>query len=284
MITYIKSVVITTISPLGGIGVSVKNVQRLTDKEMGELGKLATQYQAADKLTWIAALEKAQSELFSVEKRYTKGSLYSFSTKIRENIPKENEITVSSTIEAAVETQPVVQPEAVIQPEAEKVEYKIPEIKHVPAFANFSFGTKITELASVLAKQFEDTLTTELEQALVSAMTSVERSFEEKMASARKIAGVTKKQLPRVMVIGVMGEVAYETNSEYGDMLDLRFYKIEENVGLIRAQAKNCDYVILITKHISHNHQDCVREHPGLIYCNGGVTQMKEILLNLACK
>jgi len=104
------------------------------------------------------------------------------------------------------------------------------------------------------------------------------------MMSARKLAGVGKAQLPRVMVVGIMGEVAYEVNSEYGEMLDLRFYKTEDNFSLVRSQSKNCDYVVLMTKFINHGHQDCVRDHEGLIFCNGGVTQMKEILLTLACK
>ena len=124
----------------------------------------------------------------------------------------------------------------------------------------------------------------ELETALNAALGNVERSFAKKLEDARKIAGIARKQLPRVMVIGVMGEVAFQTESEYGEMLDLRFYKQEENLSLIRAQVKHCDYVVLIVGHINHGHQDCVRNHPGLIFCNGGVTQMKEILLNLACK
>lgn len=254
----------------------MKNTHRLNNEEMGKLGQLATQYQTQQKLSWIDALDKAQSELFTEEKRYTKSSLYSFSNRIRENIPKGNEIIVSAVIEAKPTPQPVK--------EAPKVEIKEPEQKPSPVSASFSFGTKITELASILAKQFEDMLTAELDKALTTALSSVERSFEEKMMSARKLAGVGKAQLPRVMVVGIMGEVAYEVNSEYGEMLDLRFYKTEDNFSLVRSQSKNCDYVVLMTKFINHGHQDCVRDHEGLIFCNGGVTQMKEILLTLACK
>lgn len=250
----------------------MKNTARLDKQEMSRMAALASQLSNQKNIGWVPALELAQCELFPQSKWYTKSSLYQMSNKFREAIPKDNEIVVQQTV-----TKPVEQPVAVeTQPVAVQ--------EASPGLERFTFGNKISELVSCLAKQFEDQLSAELETALNAALGNVERSFAKKLDDARKIAGITRKQLPRVMVIGVMGEVAFQTESEYGEMLDLRFYKQEENLSLIRAQVKHCDYVVLIVGHINHGHQDCVRNHPGLIFCNGGVTQMKEILLNLACK
>lgn len=250
-------------------------VGRMNEQELNNLATNAAKIQSSKCISWMDALQETQVALFPEEKRYSKGSLYTLSKKLRERIGK-GEIVVNPVVTKPpiqVASEPVIeQPSAETKPLAS------------PGLERFTFGNKITELVSDLARQFEEQLTTELESALNVALGNVERSFAKKLEDARKVTGQKRQQLPRVMVIGVMGEVAFQTESEYGEMLDLRFYKQEENLSLIRSQAKHCDYVVLIVGHINHGHQDCVREHPGLIFCNGGVTQMKEILLTLACK
>ena len=277
---------------------------KLNEAELDQWVKAAALHQETNKgATWVESLIKSQESLFPPEQRYSRKTIYNVSTDLNKRMvllsgkilvnplfegkhPGFNEPGKSSTVSGFTPTQdqkPAGFSPLKSIPGPDPVKPK-PQFPQIPSVNKFTFGDKITELASCLAKQFETQLTTELETALSAALGNVERSFSKKLEEARKITGSVKKHLPRVAVIGVMGDVAFQTESEYGEMLDLRFYKQEESLSLVRAQAKHCDYVILITGHINHGHQDCVREHPGLIFCSGGVTQMKEILLTLACK
>lgn len=277
---------------------------RMNEEDLDRLVHNAAILQNANKnATWVGCLMQVQSDLFPKEKHYSKGTFYNISEDLKKRAsmgkivvnplffgekPKE---TVEATVKTTVDKLPPIGSGFQITQNHKGPDVAPPIMpaytkpKKIPGILDrFTFSDKISEMASCLAKQFEDQLTGELEAALSTALGNVERSFAKKLEDARKITGQKRQQLPRVMVIGVMGEVAFQTESEYGEMLDLRFYKQEENLSLIRSQAKHCDYVVLIVGHINHGHQDCVREHPGLIFCNGGVTQMKEILLTLACK
>ena len=298
----------------------MSNTARLNESEKLTLAKHAYEICGKETIDWISALDAAQTKLFPIEKRYAKGTLKCNSHVFVSLLKKENiefnpiihngKVCEAQLNSAQIRLQPNPMfstnlnqmksgshsplwsmPQFVSPPPMIPVNTDMANMnrfgygpKSSPGLNNFTFGNKIVELASCLAKQFETQLTAELDTALNKALGNVERSFSKKLEDARKIAGQVKQQLPKVMVIGVMGDVAFQTESEYGEMLDLRFYKQEENMNLIRSQAKHCDYVVLIVGHINHGHQDCVRNHPGLIFCNGGVTQMKEILLTLACK
>lgn len=42
------------------------------------------------------------------------------------------------------------------------------------------------------------------------------------------------------------------------------------------------DSVILMTRFVSHNQQKAVREHPGLVYVNGGLSSLREALKTIS--
>jgi len=289
-----------------------KHVSRtalMNEQELINLATKAATIQDLKNTNWIESLMEAQELLFPEKKRYAQSRISKLAIKLKSKVDERkvmadltiiraspNSVAAMALLEPvitvpAISKPLVLEPTVVPSPKLDSIPDVVvdePTNKVVlqvsPGLSNLTFESKVAELVSILAEQFGTQLTTELNAALNTALESAERSFSKKLEDARKITKNIKKQLPRVMVIGVMGEVAFQTDSEYGEMLDLRFYKQEESLNLIRAQAKHCDYVILIVGHINHGHQTAVRDHPGLIHCNGGVTKMKEILLTLACK
>ena len=147
-----------------------------------------------------------------------------------------------------------------------------------------SLLNSITSLAGVIAQRFEEELLAQLHVASEHAMASVDDRFKQRLAEARRAVKAPKIDLPKVMIVGLQGSQPNDIVDEYGEVLDLRFIEATSSTSLLKAGAKHSDFVVLVTKFISHHHQEAVREHPGLIYCNGVVSELKDILLPLACR
>ena len=84
----------------------------------------------------------------------------------------------------------------------------------------------------------------------------------------------------KVMIIGLIGQQGQEIRSEFGKLYDLRIFDSEVTTDKIRSNLPSCDKAIIMTKFISHRVQDAVRGLNGFTYCNGGVTALKELLVN----
>jgi hypothetical protein len=77
-----------------------------------------------------------------------------------------------------------------------------------------------------------------------------------------------------VTIVGLRGVQADKIKSIYGNQLDLRFADVDESPRQIKATAESSDYVVLMTKFVSHRVQDALADHD-LTYCNGGVSSVK---------
>lgn len=83
---------------------------------------------------------------------------------------------------------------------------------------------------------------------------------------------------PRVLIVGLLNQQAQDMERALGELLSLDFVKVE-HASTLEDKARNADLVVLMTKFISHQHQDIVRsvnEH--VVYRNGGVTELKRYL------
>ena len=147
-----------------------------------------------------------------------------------------------------------------------------------------SILASMTGFARTLAQRFEEELLVHLHAATEHAMATVDNRFQQRLTEARKAVKVNRVELPRVLIVGLQGNQPTDISNEYGEMLDLRFVEATASTNLIRSGSKHADYVVLITKFISHHHQEAVREHPGLIYVNGSTSELKQVLLPLACR
>ena len=69
---------------------------------------------------------------------------------------------------------------------------------------------------------------------------------------------------------------------EFGEVFDLRFYMVEENLSRLRAMLPGTDYVWTFTSKISHKVEETMKSAGCTIHrCSGGMTMLKEQLLNL---
>ena len=77
-----------------------------------------------------------------------------------------------------------------------------------------------------------------------------------------------------VTVVGLLPVQANRVQADYGDKMDLKFIRSDATAQKIAATAESSDYVILMTKFISHEIQTTLRKHDGLNYCNGGISSV----------
>lgn len=73
-----------------------------------------------------------------------------------------------------------------------------------------------------------------------------------------------------VTIVGLLPIQADKLRKEFGDRFELDFVRSEAPPAQIRATAASSDYVILMRKFIPHDAQNVLRDHEGLIFCNGG--------------
>lgn len=81
--------------------------------------------------------------------------------------------------------------------------------------------------------------------------------------------------LPGVLVIGLLGEQAHFVREKYQDRLDLTVLGTDDAGS--REPVRRA-HTVLMTKFVNHSVQDKYRKAPELRWCNGGVTQLCEIL------
>lgn len=87
-----------------------------------------------------------------------------------------------------------------------------------------------------------------------------------------------RNRKPRVLIVGLLNQQAQDMERALGELLSLDFVKVE-HANTLEDKARNADLVVLMTKFISHQHQDIVRgvnEH--IVYRNGGVSELKRYL------
>ena len=77
-----------------------------------------------------------------------------------------------------------------------------------------------------------------------------------------------------VTVVGLLPVQANRVQADFGDKVDLKFIRSDTTAQKIAATAESSDYVILMTKFISHEIQSALRKHDGLNYCNGGISSV----------
>lgn len=78
-----------------------------------------------------------------------------------------------------------------------------------------------------------------------------------------------------VALVGLLPRQAELIRSQYGSDVNLHFVGSGENSPRVSAAASSSDYVIVMTKFTPHDTQDILRNHEGLIFCNGGVSSAK---------
>jgi hypothetical protein len=82
----------------------------------------------------------------------------------------------------------------------------------------------------------------------------------------------------KVVVVGMLPHLGQEIQVAYSKLFDLRFVKSETKHDQLRDMVKHADMAIVMTKFVSHSTAAVMRGHPGMIFCNGTTTALKQIL------
>ncbi|CAJ3068702.1 Uncharacterised protein [Burkholderia pseudomallei] len=95
---------------------------------------------------------------------------------------------------------------------------------------------------------------------------------------ATRLHAAPRDRKPRVLVVGLVRQQEDDVSRALGELFRFDYARVEHADNL-EEKARGADLVVLMTKFISHKHQDIVRrvnEH--IVYRNGGVTELKRWL------
>ncbi|CAJ4809964.1 Uncharacterised protein [Burkholderia pseudomallei] len=95
---------------------------------------------------------------------------------------------------------------------------------------------------------------------------------------ATRLHAAPRDRKPRVLIVGLVRQQEDDVRRALGELFRFDYVRVEHADNL-EEKARGADLVVLMTKFISHKHQDIVRrvnEH--IVYRNGGVTELKRWL------
>jgi hypothetical protein len=149
--------------------------------------------------------------------------------------------------------------------------------------ASLPFDTLIeaigTKVAGMLMRSIGEHLQESIMQRVNEALAHVQITVPAVMpAGVTRLHSAPRNRKPRVLVVGLLNQQEQDMTRAMGEFLDLEYAKSEHHKTL-EDRAKHADLVVLMTKFISHKHQEIVRhvnEH--IVYQNGGVSELKRWL------
>lgn len=83
---------------------------------------------------------------------------------------------------------------------------------------------------------------------------------------------------PGVLVLGLLNQSGEQLRREFADTLDIEWHDTDEAT---TRQVHPMAHVVMMTKFINHSVQERWRKAGRLHYCNGGVSQLRELLKTL---
>lgn len=163
------------------------------------------------------------------------------------------------------------------------VQPKPASIKHEPEFKIVEkFITKTNSISDFTTEELQAEINRRLIEPIIEKMTNTildsVRSMLKKPETV-KVSEPQKPKLKKIMVVGLIGEQRNFIEKEFKDIFDLKFYDKDDNIQSLKERAINCDEIILMTKFISHKHQDLVKASGApFSYCNGGISDLSKQL------
>lgn len=168
-------------------------------------------------------------------------------------------------------------------PVEEKVQAPIlpPVLTKAPALTQ---ETPLTKLEVALSSFVEEVASSLAERILASLHLKLDKAIDGiKMPSMAQEIGVisSRKNLKKVLIIGLKGNQEQEVRKEFSELFDLRFINGGTSDKL-RSMAKNMDYVLSHVAHSSHAVENSLKT-VGItpIRVNGGTTQLTEKLTEI---
>lgn len=148
----------------------------------------------------------------------------------------------------------------------------------------------LTDFADALAKaiaqhvvsRVKDHLETQLRGILPPLKDNPTPISIEQLTTRVITSETTKTRLPTVVIAGLLPTQAGIIEKEFGDVYDLRFYMVGENLKQLATMVANVDHVFTFTSKVSHAVEEVMAGKGHKIHrCSGGMTMLKDQLLKL---
>jgi hypothetical protein len=148
----------------------------------------------------------------------------------------------------------------------------------------------LTDFADALARAIAQHVVSRVKQHLETQLQAIlppqkadptPISIEELTA---RVSGTVpcKAKAETVLIAGLLPNQAGIIEKEFGDVFDLRFYVVGENLKQLAAMAANVDHVFTFTSKVSHAVEEVMVGKGHKIHrCSGGMTMLKDQLLKL---
>ncbi|CAK0233331.1 Uncharacterised protein [Burkholderia pseudomallei] len=140
-------------------------------------------------------------------------------------------------------------------------------------------GALGTRIAGMLLRSIGEQLQESIMQRISEALGNVTLPSPGVLPEgATRMHAAPRHRKPRVLVVGLVRQQEEDVTRALGELFELDFAKVERHM-MLADKARGADLVVLMTKFISHKHQEIVQsvnEH--IVYRNGGVTELKRWL------
>ncbi|MBF3577495.1 DUF2325 domain-containing protein [Burkholderia pseudomallei] len=140
-------------------------------------------------------------------------------------------------------------------------------------------GALGTRIAGMLLRSIGEQLQESIMQRITEALGNVTLPSPGVLPDgATRMHAAPRDRKPRVLIVGLVRQQEDDVRRALGELFRFDYVRVEHADNL-EEKARGADLVVLMTKFISHKHQDIVRrvnEH--IVYRNGGVTELKRWL------
>lgn len=140
-------------------------------------------------------------------------------------------------------------------------------------------GALGTRIAGMLLRSIGEQLQESIMQRITEALGNVTLPSPGVLPEgATRMHAAPRDRKPRVLIVGLVRQQEDDVRRALGELFRFNYVRVEHADNL-EEKARGADLVVLMTKFISHKHQDIVRrvnEH--IVYRNGGVTELKRWL------
>ena len=115
------------------------------------------------------------------------------------------------------------------------------------------------------------------------AKAQVERKIQRKLNAIKNKETINEEVNFKVMVVGLHSDQEQFIKKEFDSCLKLVFIHTDAPSKSLINVKDSCDFVLMMTKFINHNKFDIAKDHKGLIMINGGMSDLKDKLYEIAC-
>jgi len=268
--------------------------------ELDKVGLRATEILAAadasgKHLGWINAVMQAQQEVLTPDRCRPHSSLKS-STDVHGKLKelgrklyhtKQEQLRQQAEREAEEQKRRDAEHEAEQQrriAELHQTRHKqeVPTHQITPVVQQFRADDLVKGFVENIGEAFRASLTEKLNSVFHEVFNSVQGQMAAHMVTIID-APPAKPKKEKVLILGINQDQFNGIRHDFEEYFSLDFVD-NDKTNRLKAAAAAANHVIVNTSNISHTSMGRVRHHPGLKMTNGGGSQIKDVLLDLATR